>query len=291
MSFLKNTDYSFLFIVLLLLGCNPKEEDKIDIGLPPQNVSFDVVPTAQSNTFSLTNTTEGTFIHQWDLGNGNTADGEQVEAYYPRKGTYEIKLTAFSKGGHSVGVSTIEITEDDPALCSGVVELLTDCDQKTWTLEPAAGALHVGPDLQQTWWNNSEADVAARSCHFNDEYTFYADGRFEYDNKGDFWADTDGNGVITPGDLGLTPGCQPSTAWPDQYKVWDSGVHSFTASDDQLTISGLGAWMGLYKVGTSAEITAPQTSVSYNILEISATRMIIYVDYGGLAWRFTFVAA
>ena len=288
----KNTIFSLLLLTAFLVGCNPKEDDKIDIGAPPQNASFDIVPTSHPNYFTLKSTADGTFLHQWTLGNGNSVEGKEVEAYYPIKGTYEITLTIFTRGGHAISNSTITIETNDPDACDEAIRFLTACDQKTWKLEPMEGALFVGQSLTSSaWWQNSAADVVERECHFNDEYIFYADGRFEYKSNGDFWADDDGNGNVSPSDLGVSIGCQPSTAWPDKYKAWDSGVHAYTATTSQLTISGLGAWMGLYKVGTTSEVTTPQMSVTYNILEIDDNRMVIYVDYGFGVWRFTLVSS
>ncbi len=156
-------------------------------------------------------------------------------------------------------------------------------------LAPEAGALNVGPSLDETWWANSDTDVADRTCHFNDEYTFTSDGDFIFDAKGDLWADSDGNGDIFPADLGLSVGCHPEADFPANYAVWGSGNHSYTVTSSTITVAGLGAWMGLYKVGTAAEVGTPQESVTLNISELTDDRMVLFADYGGVVWKFTFV--
>ena len=46
----------------------------------------------------------------------------------------------------------------------------------TWRLAPEAGALGVGPGLNDvSWWSNSSDDVATRACLFDDDYVFNAD--------------------------------------------------------------------------------------------------------------------
>ncbi len=288
----------FYFLVCLVAltfsACAPQVDDKIDIGGLP-TASFSITPTSNPNKFTLTNTTVGGFLARWELGDGTTADTSVVVATYPRKGTYKVILTAFGKGGSASTSKDIVVAQDDPTACSGNLQLLTNCSSKRWKLAPEAGALWVGPDatFTTTWYATGTADIAVRSCAFNDEYVFGSDGSFRYDSKGDFWVDTDGNGNVTPPGLGLTAGCNPIANWPNAYKAWGDGTspRTFNVTNTQLTVIGLGAYMGLYKVGTGAEVTTPQTSVTYNIKELTANRMVLFVNYGTGVWRFTFVPA
>ena len=229
-------------------------------------------------------------LTQWDLGDLGKAEGAEVSINIPFKGDYEITMTTFNRGGHASTSQMITVTQDDPNACSGNFRFLTGCGERIWKIAPEANAIHIGPNLNDTWWGNSDADIGSRSCHFDDEYIFRANGEFEYKNNGDFWADSDENGNIWPSDLGLSVGCQPSSAWPDKYKTWDSGVHTFNITNETLTVIGEGAWIGLYKIGTAGEVDTPQSSVGFSILEISDDRMIIYADYGWGVWRITLVA-
>ncbi|HHH54585.1 MAG TPA: hypothetical protein ENK91_13070 [Bacteroidetes bacterium] len=218
-------------------------------------------------------------------------EGKEVTAHFSFKGEYDITLTTFNKGGYATLTKTVTVEKDDPSNCTGNYQLLTNCSSKTWTLAQEAGALVVGPNLDEVWWQSSSQDLEDRFCLFNDKYIFDSNGNYTYDNQGDFYADTDGNGNIFPPELGLTPGCHPSTDWPDNFKDWDSGTHKFTITESTITVSGQGAYIGLYKVGTSSEVDKPQSSVTYNILELSADRMVIYTDYGGLVWKMTLTSS
>jgi len=288
---MKNTSIYILglFLIFSCLSCDPSVDDKTALGGIP-DPSFNIVEGATPNNFTLVNTTADAFIINWDVDGVGNFSGEMVDVQIDFEGEYDVTLNVFSQGGSNSLTKTIIVTEDNANACFGNFELLTNCDEKVWKLAPEAGALNIGPSATETWWGNSESDVADRECHFNDEFIFKSDGSMEYDNKGDFWADTDGDGNITPPSLGLDPGCQPSSAWPAEFSVWDSGVHSFSANQDNLTITGEGAWMGLYKVATSTEVIEPQTSITYEISEISSDRMVILANHGGGVWRFTFVS-
>jgi len=285
---MKLIQFSLLAVAILLTACTPSIDEKIELGDIP-NPSFTISEGATPNEFRLTNTTEGVFITQWDLGDYGKKDGEEVIVTIPFKGVYPVTMTTFNDGGFASKEGEINVLEDDPNACFGNIETLTNCGTRSWKLAPEANALNVGPSVTETWWGNSDSDVAARECHFNDEYIFSATGEFEYKSNGDFWADSDGNGDIFPPELGLTVGCHPEEDWPEAYKVWGSGNHSYTMSTDQITVAGLGAWMGLYKVGSASEVGTPQESVTLNILELTSDRMVLFADYGGVVWRFTFV--
>lgn len=290
--------YKFIFwafgMSFLLTGCDSQQA----IVIPdPPTPSFTV--TAKSgavNTYTLKSTTPEAFIFQWDLGGGTTEDGHvsansaETTVYFPNKGSYNIKLSAWGKGGSASVTQVVTVAQDDPNACRGNMALLTNCAEKTWKLANEPGAMLVGPDLNTVWWGNNQADLTTRACHFNDTYTFTKDGVFRYDNKGDFWADTDGNGAVIPSDLGVGAGCQPASAWPAKYQVWNTATHNFSISDASFQVKGLGAWVGLYKVGEDGEVTAPSSTVTFKIQSITATRMVIYKQYSWGLWKFVLTA-
>lgn len=280
--------YGLVIALASLIACQPEIADKTELGAIP-TATFQVIEGSTPNQFTLQNTTEGAFITQWDLGTVGSFTGETVEISIPFRGDYEVKMTTAVQGGSAEAASqTITVTEDDPSACSGKIAMLTDCSEKTWVLAPEPDAMHVGPNVTDTWWGNSQNDVTDRACHFNDEFTFRVNGDFEYDNLGDWWAD-EVSGVVWPNDLGLTIGCHASDEWPDKYKAWDSGVHGFNVTDTELTLTGTGAFMGLYKAGTDGEVDSPQPSTTYTVLELTEDRLTIAAIYSWGAWRFTFV--
>ena len=60
-----------------------------------------------------------------------------------------------------------------------------------WKLSPEAGALKVGPGVDDgSWWANSLEDVTTRACYFDDEYMFNADGSFNNVLQDTTWLET-----------------------------------------------------------------------------------------------------
>jgi len=87
----------------------------------------------------------------------------------------------------------------------------------------------------------------------------------------------------------VAEGCQSSDVFPTSLEAWDSGLHRFNVTEDELSLIGLGAFMGLYKVGTTGEVGAPQASTTYTILELTKTRMVVAAQYDWGVWRMVFV--
>lgn len=287
MKMLKNY-LRYALIMIGFMSCNANEITSLPA---PPIADFDIQTTANPNIVLLTNKTPDAFLFNWDLGNGTTADSSVVEAYYPFKGTYSVTLQAFNSGGFGTIKKDVVIDADDPNGCVGNIKILSSCSTKVWKLDPNAGALKVGPDAEflTVWWQNSLADVATRICMFNDEYTFGSDGTFTFDNLGDFWADADNSGNVTPPDLGVPVGCNPATAWPEKYLGWSSGVHSFVVNETELTVNGTGAFIGLYKVANGKEVTEPQESITYTLKEITDDKIALLINFGVGYWQFTLV--
>ena len=289
--------YNFITIILLsfalmFMSCEPEQDDALPLGTAPSSVSFDITPTGDMNTYRLTNTTPGTFIHQWNLGNGQTAEGQEIVVTYQFMGSYDITLKAFNDGGFGETTKSVTIEEDAPAPCNpgSLMEFLTNCDTKTWKLLQGEGAWWVGPNdgSGTTWWQNDETVFNERACAFNDEWTFTPDGVMVYDTKGDLWAeDYMGFDFECVTDGQLSPVMAP----------WASGTHTFVANEgglEQIQLIGLGAFMGLTKAANGSEVTEPQAGVTYDVIEKGTNGgqdyMILEVDYTVGIWRFHYVA-
>jgi len=91
----------------------------------------------------------------------------------------------------------------------------------TWRVAPTAQALAVGPSQGDfSWWSNTADDVAARACFFDDQFVFEADGTFRN-------------------------GCGTSVAPHDGS---NSATWTFDAAASTITLTGVGAHLGLPKV-------------------------------------------
>lgn len=281
-----------LLVPAFLPGCSPQESFG-DIGQKPK-AAFTVTPiTGKVNTYLLTSTTPGGFYFRWNIGlGGKGRTGRQVDtAYYPEKGDYTIQLIVMSDGGIDSTTMKVTVAADDPNGCAGRKALLTGCDTRTWVLDqPGGGALWVGDPGGGQWWASGPADVTGRPCSFNDEYTFKKDGTFVLDVKGDIRVDDEG-GNPWPTDIGHPVGCVNVTDLPAKYQAWGGGNFRFRIiSDNQLQVSGNGAYMALYKAGEAGTTGVPEAEITYDILEMTETKMVLNKKYGWGQWKFTFKA-
>lgn len=280
-----------LLFIFLLPSC---KYDMRELG-PKPVASFTVTPiTGQTNKYLLTSTSQNGFRYDWDKANGaGYVQGKAVDTvYFPDRGDYTVKLFVFGHSGIDSASQVISVAADDPAAITPF-KLLTNNSSRKWKLAPEAGALWIGPDPNTTWWQNSLADVTSRSCLFNDEYTFVKVGSvLNYDSKGDFYVDEEGG---NPHPAGMPPvGCYANSAIPAQFQAWaNSGTFTFEViNNSKLKLNGTGAHLGLYKAGTppDAALSAPAPSVTYDIVSITASRLVVKLDYGWGYWRFTYVA-
>src|SRR5450432_227501 len=216
----------------------------------------------------------------WTVGSTNLTQKfskDSASLYFPFAGTYALNVTlmvAANGGLDSVTkVVNVTIAQNDPTACQGSLQgFLASCSQKVWQLAPVGYAEEVGPtEGAGDWFGTGAAEVTGdRVCDFNDTYTFVfnAAGTFNFDNKGDFYADSYmGNSVNT---------CENNSALPASQKPWASGNFTYNVSSGgsaglgQLTVNGLGAHIGIAKVqgnGKDDNTTAPSaTSITYDIL-------------------------
>jgi hypothetical protein len=225
------------------------------------------------------------------VSNGTLAEGAEATITISRAGTYTVKHYVFNQGGMAVDSAQVVISRDAAPPCTGLMEFMTSCTERTWKLAPIAGSLWVGPPGgAQTWWAIGATAATDRPCAYNDEWVFKADGSVEYDTKGDIWAETY-MGVAADG-------CFPESVLTGAQAAWGSGTHAFTlmpataTAPDQLKMEGLGAFIGLPKAANGGEVFSPINSITYDILwtneDANGVRtMEIEVNWGTGLWRYT----
>ena len=153
----------------------------------------------------------------------------------------------------------------------------------TWKLAPVEGAFKVGPNPDDgSWWQNSVADLTTRACLFDDEYVFNADGSFQNVLGADTWLET-WQGVTADG-------CGAPVA-PHDGSASATYVHD--ASANTLTITGLGAYLGIAKAITGGELSVEGTAVpesrTFDVHPTDDGSLKLSISTGGGYWTFTFV--
>lgn len=284
--------------LILFFGC--KKEATLSLGAVP-NADFNAIVASNGYSVTLVNTSDIPSIPFWaipaiNLGYGDLqGDSTKVDFTFP--GTYTVKMYVVGAGGIDSTSKTVTTTQPNPTACdpSEPLGFIASCTQKTWKLNPDAGAYKVGPGANDgSWWSSSVGDVTSRSCEFNNTYVFKfnAGGDFIFDDLGDFYAD---------GYMGNnTNGCEPSSNYTAGQAAWGSGNFKYavipgagSAGLGQLKVIGFGAHIGLQKVTNAGEITSgvTATSVTYDILVMthgtSYDLLVLGVNLGWGWWTFT----
>ena len=153
----------------------------------------------------------------------------------------------------------------------------------TWVLAPEAGALMVGPSAGSgDWWSSSEEDVTTRACYFDDHYVFNADGSFQNVMDGETWLEAwqgvEADQCGTP----VAPHDGSSAA------TWE-----YNAASGELTLTGLGAYLGLPKAVNAGElpnVDVPE-SVTYNVTMGDGSLTVVIEAGTGVFWTYKLVPA
>ena len=176
----------------------------------------------------------------------------------------------------------------DTSVTSGPVTFTVSCEPQSftpptwagdWYIDPTAGALALGPNADDLgWWSSSADDVTTRACLFDDIYRFGADGTFENILGDQTWLEgwqegQEGEGCGTP--IAPHDGSNPAT-------------YSYT--DNSVTVSGSGAFLGLAKVHNTGEDGAPvDDTITYEVISVDDTYMTVHINFGPGVWAFRFI--
>ncbi|MCB9284562.1 MAG: PKD domain-containing protein [Lewinellaceae bacterium] len=266
-SILRNSWLILLAVSLGFFGSSCKKEEVKEV---ISGFSYTIDPS-DFKTVIFTNASQNFSTVSWDFGDGSAKSSEEDPTHtYPSVGTYTVTLTAVHTDGTNQDVSSQTITIVDPD--AELTKLVGD-QSKTWKflreVGPGRWPLEVGPyDRSSVWWGlgRDNQDILNRPCSMNDEFIFGRDGSYTYNSNGDFWAE---GGVFEPANdcFETTPANLVGPGGSD-LSAFGDGVHTFTMGAGKLTVEGLGAFIGLQKIGTDSEVSVPQTSVTYNIIKL-----------------------
>lgn len=292
---------SWVLIALLALTVvtSCKKDDDDDDGVQEVTAGFEYeIDAEDALTVHFTNLSENETSVSWDFGDGETSTDENPTHTYDAEGAYTVKLTATNAGGSDVVQQTVNVVD-----ANAQITALTGGSEKTWKLIRDVSTedypLEVGPAAHDAiWWAfGLQEDLANRVCMLNDEWTFKADGSMVFDDKGDYWAE----GSVYPDDVDDM--CAESTTMVNadgvDVSAWSSGTHEWEIAEGKLRLIGTGAYLGLSKAATGAEVMVPQEEVTYDIIKLTdgpTDTLIVEAPYttGGdqpqpAYWRFVLV--
>jgi PKD repeat protein len=301
---MRKMDFKWIFRGFILLGaisilalssCKKDDDDDDDSNTQNPVASFQFeVSDDNFLEVTFTNFSQNATSYVWDFGDGETSTEKDPVHVYAASGDYTVKLTATNDANVSADYSqAITITDPDEAF-----KLLTGDVSKTWKLFREGTCMSLGPDASNPagWWEGLQND-GARPCLYKQEFTFYFDGTFEFNDNGMFWGEY---GVFDGTDFfevcfEALPENMVNKDGQD-VSAWLSGTHSFTydPSVGELSLSGMGAWIGIPKLTTTGESIVPVASTTCNVAiteETGYDLMTVTFDYGeGGLWTIVYVS-
>lgn len=281
-----------LLAMIIITGCKDDDEPGTGGGdAPVASFQFEI-DADDFLTVQFTNFSQNATSFDWSFGDGNVSSDESPSNTYAEGGTYTVTLTAANAEGETSERSeTITIIDPNSAM-----RILTGTSGKTWKLFRDGVSMSVGPNADDPggFWPGLTND-GSRPCLYTQEFTFNPDGSYVFDDMGEFWAEfgvfnnVPDCGNVTPESCFEATAGNMVNACGDDVSAWLSGTHSFDfdPSTGSLTLSGLGAWIGIPKLGTSGEFITPQTSVSAQITITEDTGfdvMLVEFIYDGVYW-------
>ena len=136
-------------------------------------------------------------------------------------------------------------------------------------------SIGVGPDQGDIGWYSVAVGSGERACFFDDLYVFNANGTFQNVQGTQTWVE---------GWQGGTDSCATPVA---PHNGSNAATYSSTAST--LTLTGVGAYLGLAKAINGAEISSPSaapSSVTYQIASLTSISLTVDINVGGAWWRY-----
>lgn len=273
--------------LVVLNSC--KKDDDDDDGGSTQNPIASFQYEVNANNFlevTFTNFSQNATSYMWDFGDGETSAEKDPVHVYAETGNYTVKLTAKNAANASADFSQ-DISIADP---NDAYKLLTGDVSKTWKLFREGTSMYLDPD-----WEGLQ-NTGARPCLYYQEFTFHFDGTYVFDDKGMFWGEY---GVFN----GLWNYEICFEAIPenmvnqngDDVSKWLSGTHSFTydPTAGEVTLNGLGAWIGIPKLTTNDETTVPVESTKFDVVitqETGYDLMTVSFEYEYGTWYITYAS-
>lgn len=240
-------------------------------------------------TFSIANENEIPSFISIDPYSGRIiVDGDNSVS-----GDYLIDIRVINADGGDIfhEAYSIQILKS-PVLLAGDVS-------KTWKFVREGFTIGIGPNANSwtTWWIGF-SNTGVTPCVYKHTFTFYQDGTYTFDDAGTFWGYFP---VFTGRDNGET--CFDATAENminndgTDVSPWLSGTHSYSYNgvDKKITLYGEGAWIGMPHLGTSEEVSEPETSVTFNSLlvdsgDIGVDTLFAIFDYGNIYFKAVYVS-
>jgi PKD repeat protein len=277
--------WMFMAVGTLFITSCGEDDDMVPTNTDKPVSSFQFqISTTDFLEVAFSNFSQNATSYSWNFGDGGNSTEKDPVYSYSAGGSYTVELTATGAGGTHTSSKTITIVDPNEAL-----KLLTGEDSKTWKLFREGTCLSLGPNASDPaqWWPGLQNN-GKRPCVYDQTFTFGLDGSFVFDDMGMFWGENDPWGGTANHETCFEPTAANMVNKDGaDVSAWGSGTHSFTydPSTGEVSLNGLGAWMGLVHTVGSPDLYSniPTPSRTFNV---SITQnegydlMTLTYDYG-----------
>ncbi|MBO3697505.1 hypothetical protein [Roseivirga sp. E12] len=285
-----------LAIVVAVASCDNGNADFSVVDVEPSITLGAMDGLVEGGTFTLSvtfsdgaegSTTSTLASGTWNIvsGGAQVANGTLTPTGDNWDGT--ISATGLTAGDHTITVSATDTNGNTGTASTDftVASAIPDITG-TWTMEPVAGSLAVGPNPGSgEWWSISAGDVTTRACFYDDTYTFGSDGSFTIAVGADTWIE---------GWQGGGDACGAPVA------PVNGGSFTYSFNGASLTVNGSASYLGLPKVTNAGELgnhigaTDFQASITYQVQSVTESngelRMELRIEtVAGVHWTFRLI--
>ncbi len=167
---------------LLIMACNPMEEDKSGLGSIPDinNIEYEIVADAEDGSVMHFNILTPQVVGIWQFETpAATKIGVDITQGFATAGTYAVNLSVYNKGGISTQSKRIDfnVPEDSEEFLAAIGRLTT----KPWVWDnTTAGHIGNGPEggtgPDPNWWfaqpNSQDPRVYDDTLKFHTNYAY-----------------------------------------------------------------------------------------------------------------------
>ena len=180
-----------LLLALSFLAACKKDDPSLTGTASEPGFSFQVTRFPGGDTLPFQsrvvfkNTSTDAFAYSWNFGDAtNSVEANPTKVYSEAK-VYEVTLTSVGKAGNKTLLQRVSIEGScDYAPFSAV----TGCATRSWQLSPVSDAISIlSADGATTLYSGSPA-----TCQGDDVYTFFSNGSFNYNSKGQTFVANEG---------------------------------------------------------------------------------------------------
>lgn len=186
---MKKINYIFLLVLsFAFFACSPDAEIK-DFGPAPVGTISASAKAGEANVYTYRIDGDGAFMYNWRFANGVKSQEQELDVYFPFKGTYENFIYMSGRAGTVIENHELVVPATDPAICEveGLILLTGGCEGngKKWTWnqdEPGGDVSYMTApyDWDEFWWNPYPGDDGVNLADLTNEIKFDLNGAYNF---------------------------------------------------------------------------------------------------------------